>query len=50
MELIKREQGKKSEIFKGSKTLLTCPPPPPSTTLGGLQLCGEEKQKNGVAL
>ena len=29
MEFIKREQGKKSEIFKGSKTLLTCPPPLP---------------------
>ena len=24
--------------------------PPPPATLGGLQLCGEEKQKNVVAL
>ena len=24
--------------------------PPPPTTLGGLQLCGEEKQKNVAAL
>ena len=24
--------------------------PPPPTTLGGLQLCSEEKQKNVVAL
>ena len=45
--LNKREQWRKSEIFKGSRELLICYPP---TTLGGLQLCGEKKQKSAVAL
>lgn len=40
---------KGTRVFKGLRELLTCYPLP--LTLGGLQLCGEEKQeKNIVAL